>query len=128
MSTTIDVPFVRTKRGKADAFTGEAPNPPEPSRPWRVAQMLAVAHALQRLLDRGEVAAYGDLAMIVGMTRPRVSQILNLRLLAPDIQEEVLFGMTLHGQERVTERSLRTIVRCPSWNEQRRRWAAVRTA
>lgn len=91
-----------------------------PQRPTRAARMLAIAHAMQRLLDRGEVTGYGDLAAIAGVTRARVSQLLDLTRLAPDIQEFILFAETASGSEPVTERSLRALVRVVSWDEQRR--------
>lgn len=120
MSTAIEVPFVRTKRGKADAFTSQATKPPEPLRPTRVARMLALAHTMQGLLDRGEVTGYGDLATIAGITRARVSQLLDLTRLAPDLQEAVLFEDNQRGRGAITERSLRAVVRIASWDEQRR--------
>lgn len=126
MSTTIDVSFVRTKRGKAKAFITEAPKATTPARPSRVARMLALAHTMRGIVDRREVISFGDLAVIAGVTRPRVSQLLDLTLLAPDIQEELLFAETAHGPERVTERALRAIVRSASWTEQRRHWRFIR--
>ena len=38
------------------------------------------------LVDRGEVADYADLARLTHVSRARISQIMNLTLLAPDIQ------------------------------------------
>ena len=43
-------------------------------------------------------------------------------LLAPDIQEELLFLEVEEGVERVTERALRDVVAVDDWEEQRRRW------
>ncbi len=125
MSAAIEVPFIRTKRTKAAAFTKEVPKPPQPMRPSRVARMLALAHTMQGLLDRAEVTGYGDLAGIACLTRARVSQLLDLTRLAPGIQEEILFGETARGRETVTERALRAIVRHASWRDQRRRWVIL---
>ena len=126
MRTAIEVAFVRTKRGKADAFTTQATKQPEPLRPTRVARMLALAHAMQGLLDRGEATGYGDLAALAGITPARVSQLLDLTRLAPDIQEFILFAETRSGNETVTERSLRALVRIASWDDQRRAIGAIR--
>jgi hypothetical protein len=126
-ASTIEVPFLRVKRSKADAFTS-ATTMSTCTRPSRVAQMLALAHAMRRLLDQGAVYGHGDLAVIAGVTRPRVTQLLDLTLLAPDIQEELLFAHRLPGREMVTERTLRAIVRCLGWTEQRCRWRSMRSA
>jgi hypothetical protein len=65
---------------------------PQPLGPVpRVARLLALAHHFERLLAEGIVRTQGELAELAGVTRPRVTQILNLLLLAPDIQEELLF-------------------------------------
>ena len=123
-ASTIEVPFLRVKRSKADAFTSIR-SAASRARPWRVAQMLALAHAMRDLLDRGVVRGYAELAHLAGVTRPRVTQLLDLTLLAPDIQEELLFAETSGGRERITERAMRAVVRSSSWQEQRRSWAAM---
>ncbi len=48
---------------------------------------------------------------------------MDLLLLAPDIQEEVLFQ---ESGCHVTERALRAVVRHEDWLEQRRVWDAIR--
>ena len=93
----------------------------------RVARQLALAHQLQGMLDRGEVAHQKDLAAFAKVTRARVTQMMNLLLLAPDIQEEILFlPRTIHGRDPITERMVRTVCATPVWGEQRRRWASIR--
>ena len=56
----------------------------------------------------------------------RITQIMNLLLLAPDIQAEVLDLRFPPGREPVTERHLRQILASPVWREQRETWADVR--
>ena len=46
---------------------------------------------MQELVDEGEVADYADLARLARVSRTRITQIMNLPLLAPDIQEGILF-------------------------------------
>jgi hypothetical protein len=125
MSAAIEVPFVRTKRGKADAFTSVRADLSR-QRPWRVGQMLAIAHAMRQLFDEGLVREYAELAAILGVTRPRVTQLLDLTLLAPDIQEEILFGYSTSGREHVSEKALRGVVRALRWSDQRRKWEILR--
>jgi hypothetical protein len=58
--------------------------------PARIARQLALAHALQRRVEAGEFADYADMARALGFTRARITQIMDLLLLAADIQEEIL--------------------------------------
>ena len=50
---------------------------------------------------------------------------MNLLLLAPSIQEEVLCLEVLPGREPVTERELRRVLRSLVWEEQVGVWGAV---
>lgn len=56
----------------------------------RVARLLALAHKFQRMLDSGEVRSMAELARLGGVSRARITQIMNLLMLAPQIQEELL--------------------------------------
>lgn len=63
------------------------------------------------------------------MTRARVTQIMNLLLLAPAIQEEILFlPRVIRGRDPVTERQLRPIAAAPGWREQRAMWGELTRA
>jgi len=62
----------------------------------------------------------------LGFTRARVTQLLDLLLLAPDIQEQILHLERVNGIEPpMSEHTLRVIVRHESWAEQRRAWAKL---
>ncbi|MCG8555098.1 MAG: hypothetical protein MJD61_07400 [Proteobacteria bacterium] len=51
---------------------------------------------------------------------------LNLLLLAPDIQEQILFlPRTVSGRDPISEHMLRHVGATPVWSEQRKRWAAI---
>ena len=63
----------------------------------RVARLLALAHKFQGMLDRGEVASMAELARLGCVTPARITQIMDLLLLAPDIQEEILFLPAVEG-------------------------------
>lgn len=108
-------------------YLAEEPPPPPASaeRPLRVARMLALAHKMQQLLDDGAVDSQAELAARLGMTRARVSQLLDLTLLAPDLQERLLFATTAEGHDPVTERTLRDVARHEEWGDQRREWPAL---
>ena len=121
----------RKRRGRRFVFTEEAPAPPEPPpepvrRPARVAQMLAFAHGLNAAIERGGFRDQADAARHFQLTRARITQLMNLTHLAPDIQEQVLFLEAEDGREPMSERDLRTILRRPPWGEQRQVWSAIR--
>ncbi len=78
----------------------------------RAARMLALAHYVERLIDQGVVASYADAARQLGITRARMSQILNLLTLPPRVQEGLLLG-DLH----LSERRIRALVANPEWGE-----------
>lgn len=114
----------RVRDGRGWNFTEQPPPPPhEPvRRPARVAQVLALAHRLQRAIDRGEYRDRAELARQLGFTRARVTQILDLLLLAPDIQEHVVHLEAVDGVEPIAERALRDVARHEAWADQRRSW------
>ncbi len=117
----------RVQRGRAKVFTRDEPVPqkPEPKRPMRVARMLALAHRMQAMIDSGEVEDQATLARRLGFSRARVTQLLDLLLLAPDIQEEILFTQIPPGRDPVTEHGLREVVRHQGWAEQRIAWSRI---
>lgn len=73
----------------------EVPAParaPRRARSDRLARQLALAHWIERAIEAGEVDSYGALARALGISQPRVSQIIGLLLLPPSLQERVLVG------------------------------------
>ena len=118
----------RERRGRTKVFTQAPPKlrAPEPPRPLRATRMLALAHRLQAMIDAGEVEDRASLARSLGFSRARITQLLDLLLLAPDIQEELLFTEVPPGRDPVTEHDLRKVVRAPLWAEQREIWASLR--
>lgn len=94
-----------------------------PPRIPRITRLMALAIKFQDMIDRGEVKDYADLARLGFVTRARVTQIMNLCLLAPDIQEEILLGF---ADEYRCESALRRITRFNLWPDQRARWGGRR--
>ena len=95
--------------------------------PSRIARQLALAHALQRRVDDGEFTDYADMARALGFTRARITQIMDLLLLAADIQEEILFLEVTPGAQPISERALReAVLKSLDWREQRRDWQKIR--
>ena len=102
-------------RGRSSrVMLSETPPSPKPEpvrRPAKVPRMLALAHHLQSVIDRGLVADRATVARRLGFTRGRVMQLLDLTLLAPDIQERVLELETVDRAEPMSERGLRHLIR-----------------
>lgn len=97
--------------------------------PARIARQLALAHNLQRRVDIGEFADYADMARSLGFTRARISQLMDLLLIAPAIQEEILFLEMPPGTKQIAERELRkTLLQSLAWNAQQTAWSAVRAS
>ena len=118
-SLNVDVPFYR-RGGVAKTRFAETPAAEPPKRPLRVAQMLARAYEMDRLIETGVVHDRAEMARVTGFCDSRVSQVMNLLWLAPDIQETLLVAEIADGRDWVTAKELMPIARCTSWAEQRR--------
>ncbi len=93
----------------------------------RMSRLMALAIRLERLLREGAVADYADIARLGHVTRARVTQIMNLLNLAPDIQEDILFlPRTERGRDPVREIHIRPVAAVLDWRKQRRMWALIR--
>ena len=82
----------------------------------RIARLMALAIRFDGLLRAETFRDYAELARLGRVTRARMTQIMKLLDLAPDIQEQILFLPNLKG---LNERNLRPIVSRINWNEQR---------
>lgn len=97
--------------------------PVEPGRVPRISRLMALAIRLERLLRSGEVSDVMELAQLGRVTQPRMSQILNLTHLAPDIQEKLLFlPRIVTGKATIHEKRLRPITAEIDWDNQRKMW------
>jgi hypothetical protein len=122
------VHFRRQSRGRQETQEGTEPNPASgvEQRVPRVARLMALALRLDRLLREGSIRDQAELARLGRVTRARVSQILALVYLAPDIQEEVLFLRGGHRGADLILADLRPIAALFDWAGQRRRWRSLR--
>ena len=87
----------------------------------RSVPQLSLAHHLQAAIDRSTIADRADVAWKLGLTR--VTQLLDLLLLAPNLQDTVLALEAVDGTEPMAERTLREVVNIGTWDEQREAWA-----
>jgi hypothetical protein len=83
----------------------------------RIARLMALAIRLEGLIREQAIPDYASMARRGRVTRARMTQIMKLLNLAPDIQEQILF---LPSMPRLNERNLRPIVNRVDWHEQRR--------
>ena len=114
---------VPCQRGSRIAFQEETP---AAGRVPRLARLMALAIRFQGLLRQGSVADQAELARLGHVSRARISQILNLLHLAPDLQEHLLFLPPLHqGRERLHLVDLQPLCRQWDWHQQRRLWQAL---
>jgi len=90
---------------------------PPPPRIPRITRLMALAIKFQDMIDRGEVKDYADLARLGYVTRARVTQIMNLLLLAPSIQERII---DCRNAPYAAEPEIRRIVRDVHWGDQNR--------
>ena len=89
----------------------------------RISRYMALAIHFEDLLKRGVITDYADLARLGHVTRARVTQIMNLRLLAPEIQEELLLGeKNCDDRMPIQLKSLQFIATAFSWRTQRTLW------
>ena len=88
----------------------------------RIAGLMALAIRFDGLLRAEKFRDYAELARLGRVTRARMTQIMKLLDLAPDIQEQILFLPNLKG---LNERNLRPIVCRIDWNEQRRMFRKI---
>jgi hypothetical protein len=94
----------------------------------RITQVLAMALQFQEMIGRGEIQRHADLARLGCVSRERISQMMMLTWLAPDIQEAILrLPQMPGGRFPVTEGALRKVARLPLWEDQRARWQVAPT-
>src|SRR5580692_9849909 len=102
-----------SQRAVGEAAVGSIP---------RIARLMALALRFDGLLREKTIRDYAELARLGRVTRARMTQIMKLLNLAPDIQEQLLF---LPDSSGLNERNLRSIVRLIDWNEQRRMFQKI---
>jgi hypothetical protein len=92
----------------------------------RVTRLMALAIKLETLLEKRTLRDYTDIAVLGCVSKARVTQIMNLLNLAPDIQEQLLFlPATTLPRDKICERHLRVVAKVVDWDEQRTLFAAL---
>ena len=89
----------------------------------RITQVLALAMQFREMIRSGDARDCADLARLGGLTRERVSQIMKLLWLAPEIQMDILYlPPTPGGRFPVSEAAIRRIADRLAWPEQHEEW------
>lgn len=119
-----NVHFGQGRRTRKELRQGDAPSTAPVGRIPRVSRLMALAIRFDQLIRDGVVADQAELSRLGHVTRARLTQIMNLLSLAPDIQEAILFlPASERGREPITERDLRPISAIADWRVQRKTWA-----
>jgi hypothetical protein len=130
MSTPIviegTIPLGRRSRAACPECNGAASpttHPAPSARVPRIARMLALAWHVEGLVRAGTIPSYAAAARLGHVSRARLSQILSLLNLAPDLQEHLLFlHRPARGRQAQVLRHVLTVAGVLDWQEQRRRW------
>jgi len=94
-----------------------------------LARSLALGHFVEKAIKQGKIRSHATAAGMLGVTRNRVSQIVCLTFLAPDIQEEILFMRTDDPLANISEKVVRQVVACHRhWNRQRQWWLMLKNS
>ncbi len=114
---------VQTRRnGSKSLADGKAPTKPLGRVP-RITRLLALAHRCRDLVRDGVIINQSELAHYGQISTTRMSQIMWLDNLAPDIQEQILaLPRTVQGRDAILEREVRPIAKTHDWAEQRKMW------
>jgi hypothetical protein len=131
MSDEIQVgaTFHKKRVGKHIAMV-EGPPPTAPERAKgrlpRITRYMALAIYYEDLIRQGHVYDYAEIATLGHVTRARVTQIMNLRLLAPSIQEQLLsLSRIISGRVEWSLRDFQTIALEQDWRKQQERWSSI---
>lgn len=122
------IAIIRGSRGRRRLSSEPKPTaPPAEPRLPRISRLMALAIRCDKLVRTGKIHDQSQLAVLSHVTQARMTQIMNLNLLAPDIQEELLhLPPTEPGRESVHEKALRPITAELDWNRQRAMWSSLK--
>ena len=123
-NSPVEIQFRLQATGRSPGRSGPSDaSPLATGRLPRVTQVVAMAIHFQDMIRCGEARDYADLARLGCITRERMSQIMELVWLAPDIQKEILdFPPTGKSRFPVSEVAVRRIAGKLSWEAQLDLW------
>ncbi len=117
---TIECSVNFSTRGRGSRKRPDQGSLVKAARVPRISRLLALAIRFSEMIRSGQVTTYAELAGLGGVTPARMTQIMSLLWLAPDIQEEILFlQQTAKGRDRVQLRHVLPITAIADWRKQR---------
>lgn len=126
-----EITFTRGRRSRKQIIpASEAVATEQPAgRVPRIARLVALALRFDQLVRDGDVANFAEIARVGHVSRARVTQIMNLLNLAPDIIDEILhLPRVTQGIDPISEHDLRSIAVEPIWTKQRVMWRNVKNS
>ena len=109
-------PVRRCKQPSSNGLQNPAELPP-------LTKLLVLAYQIEQAIEDGRSRDYSDVARQLGLTRVRITQIVNLRLLSPTIQATILTSP--ESIRHISERRLRKLVEEPAWQKQNRAFESL---
>ncbi len=113
-----------TRRVPADRVINALPpsvrnrKPSKGPRTPRVIELLRKALEWQTLLESGQLPNQAEIARREGITRARVTQVMGMLRLAPEIQQHILSMPDMARRPAISERALRPIVQIENPQQQ----------
>ena len=121
LNIECQLPVTRRQPVRAEATVPASAS--SAGRVLKATRWLALALHYERLIELGVIADAATLARQTQLTRARISQILNLVFLAPDIQAALLsWPRVVAGRDPITLKDLQAIALTLDWDEQRKQW------
>lgn len=125
VTVTRQIHFSMRNRGRREIREGPKaiPEVTDAGRVPRVTRLMALAIKMNGLIESGAIVDQAEAARLGHVSRARMTQIMNLLLLAPDIQEQILnLPRTTRGRDPIVETHLRPMTRRKCWAQQREIW------
>jgi hypothetical protein len=124
LTVSSQVHFRRTRKGRQELVAGPAPPTAlQAGRVPRISRLAALAVRFESLVRSGAISSFTEIADLGHVTRARISQVMNLLNLAPDILEEILhLPRSSRRRDAIHLRQLQPIAMTFDWGKQRRQW------
>ena len=120
MRAEFKVNLKRTKATYIRRDMGKFKNEP----PLR--QFLVLAHQVKKTIETQPGRTLKEISEWLGLTRGRISQILNYLSLSPRMQEEILLSAN-KALHQIPEHQIRKIMRETQWDKQWGMWKQINT-
>ncbi|MCZ2341666.1 MAG: hypothetical protein LC104_07695 [Bacteroidales bacterium] len=120
--------FARGAQGRTRIMDKPPPAEKVPEgRVPRLSRLMALALLFDDLIRSRRCTDMGEIARICMVTQPRITQVMNLLHLAPDIQEELLFLPLVDcGRDPIHEKRMRKVCQEADFAHQRRLWEVLK--